>query len=152
MVCLAAVLLPLLFVYVHANAKSAQNGYETATVVSMNRLMSDPYYSGSGTDAPLQVRTYSYDIGIRLDCTVYIGRYESATKYLPSAFAPNHEIDVRLRKHILYVSLPFRDDEISMGIVGHRRVKDESCEAPTSFSGDTVNHHPLNEGHNKGEI
>jgi len=150
-VCMVAVLLPLC-VHVHADAKSTQSGYESATVVSVDSHMAEPYYRGSGTDAPLQVRTYSYDIGIRLDCTDYIGRYESATKYLPSVFAPNHEVDVRLRKHTLYVSLPSSDDEVTLGIVGHHRVKDESCEAPTSFSGNTVNHHASNEGHNKGEI
>ncbi len=40
---------------------------------------------------------YSYDIGIRLNCDVYIGRYESATDYLPAVFAPQHTVDVRFR-------------------------------------------------------
>lgn len=126
------------------------SGYQTATVISVDRYTYEPYYGGAGTDAPLQVRAYSYDVGIRLDCKVYIGRYKSATRYLP--FSPNQQIDVRLHKHILYVSLPFSDEEVRMGIVGHRRVKDEACSAPTAFSGHTINHHPSEEGKNKGAI
>jgi len=118
------------------------SGYQTATVVSVDRHTSEPYYNGGGVDTPLRARTYAYDIGIRLDCNLYIGRYESATKYLPSVFAPSHQVDVRLRKHILYISLSLTDEEVSMGIVGHRRVKDETCSASSPFSRHTVNPNP----------
>jgi len=77
----------------------------------------------------LQAEDYSYDIGIRLNCNIYIGRYESATDYLPSVFSPKHSVDMRLQKHIMYVSLPESDREVKMGIVGHSRVKEEGCAA-----------------------
>jgi hypothetical protein len=82
---------------------------------------------GSRSDAPLQAEGYSYDIGIRLNCDVYVGRYESAIDYLPSAFATQHAVDVRLQKHIMYVSLPDADREVKMGIVNHRLLKGEQC-------------------------
>jgi|HubBroStandDraft_6_1064221.scaffolds.fasta_scaffold148331_3 hypothetical protein len=113
-------------------------GYQAATVVSVSRHESYSNYAGDNpSDAPLQARDYAYDIGIRLNCNVYIGRYESAIRYLPSVFAANHEVDVRLRKHVMYISLPYSDDEVMMGIVGHRRVKDEICAAgvPAALSG-----------------
>jgi hypothetical protein len=115
--------------YLHASAKpDMEQGYQTATVVSVTKHVSASNYVGDNpSDAPLQARDYSYDIGIRLNCNVYVGRYESAIRYLPSVFAPNHEVDVRLRKHIMYVNLPFSDEEVMMGIVGHKRVKDEVC-------------------------
>jgi hypothetical protein len=119
----------VLLVAMHARAKQTmEDGYQAATVVSVKKHVSASNYVGDNpSDAPLQARDYSYDIGIRLDCDVYVGRYESAIRYLPSVFAPNHEVDVRLRKHVMYISLPFSDDEVMMGIVGHKRVKDEVC-------------------------
>jgi hypothetical protein len=127
----------VLLICVHAWAKeTTADGYQTATVVSVNKHVSASNYFGDNpVDAPLRAREYSYDIGIRLNCDVYVGRYESATRYLPSVRAPNPEVDVRLYKHILYVSLPFSDEEVMMGIVGHKRVKDEMCAevAPKAF-------------------
>jgi hypothetical protein len=121
----------VLLISLHAGAKqpaALDDGYQTATVVSVTKHVSASNYVGDNpSDAPLQAPDYSYDIGIRLNCNIYVGRYESAIKYLPSVFAPNHEVDVRLHKHIMYVSLPFSDDEVMMGIVHHSRVKDEAC-------------------------
>jgi hypothetical protein len=127
----SALTLSALLVYLHADTKRAsKDRYETATVVSVDKHVAEStYVGGSPSDAPLQAEDYSYDIGIRLDCNIYIGRYESAIDYLPSVFAPNHSIDVRFQKHILYVSLPESDREVKMGIVGRRRVKQEGCAA-----------------------
>ena len=121
----------ILLIPLHSRAKqTTKEGYQTATVVSVEKHKSTSNYVGDNpSDAPLQPDDYSYDIGILLDCNVYVGRYESATDYLPSAFAPNHAVDVRLQKHILYVSLPFSDREVKMGIVGHRRLKEQECPA-----------------------
>ena len=118
-----------LFVSLHARAKqTAKDGYRTATVVSVGKHQTTSNYVGdNAADAPIQADDYSYDIGIRLNCNVYVGRYESATDYLPSIFAPNHSVDLRLTKHVMYVSDPTNDREVKMGIVSHRRVKDESC-------------------------
>lgn len=127
----------------HARAKqAAEDEYQTATVISVVKHGPNLNYAGENpSDAPLQLREYSYDIGIRLNCTLYIVRYESATNYLPSAFAPNHDVKVRLHKHLMYVSLPFTGDEVMLGVVGHRRVKDEVCleAAPKASTGHITN-------------
>jgi hypothetical protein len=125
------VALPLLLVYIQADAKTGrQQGYEPATVVSVDKHETPSNNAGgTPTDAPLQTDDYSYDVGIRLNCNIYVGRYESATDYLPSVFAPNHTVDVRLDKHLMYVSLPDGDRILKMGIVSHKRVKEESCPA-----------------------
>lgn len=126
----SGLLLSALLVYLHADTKKdSRIGYQAATVVSVDKHVSQSNYVGSPTDAPLQAEDYSYDIGIRLDCNIYIGRYESATDYLPAVFSANHAVDVRVQKHIMYVSLPESDREVKMGIVGHKRVKEESCPA-----------------------
>jgi hypothetical protein len=136
----------VLLISLHARAKPAtEDGYQIATIVSVQKHLPGSNYAGDNpSDAPLQARDYSYDIGIRLNCHIYVGRYESAIKYLPSAFAPNHEVDLRLHKHIMYVSLPFNDEEIMMGIVAHRRVKDEVCTEgmPKPLAGQISDHQP----------
>jgi hypothetical protein len=115
-----------------ADAKAVvEQGYQTATVVSVERHQPVSNYLGENpSDAPLRAREYAYDIGLRLDCDVYVGRYQSATNYLPSSFAANQTVDVRLHKHVFYVSLPYSDWDVKMSIVRHRRVKDESCARP----------------------
>jgi len=112
------------------STRVVEQGYEAATVISVDRFQPVSNYLGENpADAPLRAREYSYDIGIRLACNIYVGRYESAINYLPSAFARNQIVDVRLQKHILYVSLPDSDWDVKMGIVSHRRVRDDSCTA-----------------------
>jgi hypothetical protein len=123
-------MLSALLVYLHADTKrESKDQYQTATVVSVDKHVSQSNYIGSPSDAPLQAEDYSYDIGIRLNCNIYVGRYESATNYLPSVFSPKRSVDVRLQKHVMYVSLPESDREVKMGIVGHSRVKEEGCAA-----------------------
>ena len=113
------------------STRVVEQPYEAATVISVDRFQPVSNYLGENpADAPLRAREYSYDIGIRLACNIYVGRYESAINYLPSAFARNQIVDVRLQKHILYVSLPDSDWDVKMGIVSRRRVRDESCAAP----------------------
>jgi hypothetical protein len=121
--------LTVLLGYLHADTRNNSRGqYQTATVVSGDKHVAESnYVGGSPSDAPLQAEGYSYDIGIRLNCDVYVGRYESAIDYLPSAFATQHAVDVRLQKHIMYVSLPDADREVKMGIVNHRLLKGEQC-------------------------
>jgi hypothetical protein len=109
---------------------STKQGYQQATVVKVEKYEAASTYVGGGaTDAPLQPEVYAYDIGLKVNCDVYVGRYESATDYLPSIFARNHEVDVRVQKHILFVSLPDSDRDVKMGILSHRRLKEQSCTA-----------------------
>ena len=128
---MSGLMLSALLVYLHADTKrESQDQYQTATVVSVDKHVPESNYAaGSPSDAPLQAEDYSYDIGIRLNCNIYIGRYESATDYLPSVFSPKHSVDVRLQNHVMYVSLPESDREVKMGIVGRSRVKEEGCAA-----------------------
>ena len=121
-------MLTALLVCSHADTKTSHDRYQTATVVSVEKHLSESnYVGGSLSDAPLQARNYSYDIGIRLDCNIYVGLYQSPIHYLPSDFAPNKTVGVRLQKHVMYVSLPYSDWDVKMGIVSHRRIKNESC-------------------------
>jgi hypothetical protein len=152
---LPSVACAMLLISPHARAKqAAEDGYQPATVISVVKHGLNLNYAGENpSDAPLQPREYSYDIGIRLNCTLYIGRYESATNYLPSVFAPHHGVDIRLHKHVMYVSLPFTDDEVMLGVVGHRRVKDEVClEAAPQAAIGHISNHQLTASKSKGGL
>lgn len=106
---------------------SVKGGYQTATVTSVKKLDTSPQFiGGNPTDAPLHADDFAYEVGIRVECTKYVGRYESFLDYLPAAIAPNKEVDVRLDKHWLYVSLP-ADREIKMGIVHHEKIREADC-------------------------
>lgn len=126
---LVALVSGVLLIYLHAKTRGDDGqGYQTATVVSVEKHETSSNYIGSNpADSPLQSRNYAYEIAVRLDCDVYVGLYQSAIHYLPSDFAPNKTIDVRLQKHIMYVSLPYSDWGVKMGILSHRRIKNESC-------------------------
>ena len=90
--------------YLHASVKGG--GYQTATVITVKKLDITPQFiGGNPTDAPTHADDFAYEVGIRLECTKYVGRYESPFDYLPRAIAPNKEVDVRLDKHWMYVSL-----------------------------------------------
>ena len=106
----SGLILSALLVYLHADTKrESHDQYQTATVVSVDKHAPESsYVGGSPSDAALQANDYSYDIGIRLNCNIYVGRYQSPTDYLPSVFSLQHSVDVRLQKHIMYVSLPER--------------------------------------------
>ena len=100
--------------------------YQSATVVSVANHETPSIYVGNPTDAPLQSEVYSYDIGIELNCTVYMVRYETGMDYLPSAFSPNQTVEVSLEKHVMNVNLPGAH-ELRLSIGSRSRVKDTSC-------------------------
>ncbi len=111
-----------------ASARAAmKTEFQTATVVSVENYESSSDYAGSNwSDAPLQAVVYAFDIGIQAGCTLYRTRYESAFNYLPSVFTPNGHIEIKLKKRVLYVSVP-GERELRMGIGSRKSVKDEPC-------------------------
>ena len=115
-------------VSIHAQGRKQKNeSYQPGVVVTVQKYQPASLYYGSPTDAPLRATEYDYDIGIRVNCNVYLGRYQSAIPYLPSSFVPNHSVEVLEHKHILYVSMPEIGRKVKMGIVGHKRIKNDGC-------------------------
>ena len=108
---------------------SVKGGYQTARITSVKKLDTSPQFvGGNPTDAPLHADEFAYEIGVRVECTNYIGRYESFMDYLPKAIAPDKQVDVRLEKHWMYLSLP-TDREIKMGIVHYEKIREADCPA-----------------------
>lgn len=124
---LLALICCALVALVYADTKG---NYQQATVVKVDKYDTASVFGGGNpSDAPSQPEVFAYDIGLKVNCDVYVGRYQSAFDYLPPIFAANHAVDVRVQKHILYVSLPDSDREVKMGVVGHSRSKDGTCRA-----------------------
>jgi hypothetical protein len=122
---LLALLLGASLTGVHASTKQP---YQRATVVSVTHHETPSNYIGDPTDAPLQSEVYSYDIGIQLNCTLYVVRYQTGLDYLPSVFSANQTVEVSPQKNVMYVVLP-DGREVRLGIGGRSRVKDTACAA-----------------------
>ena len=121
----------LLSVFIHANAdakgKPKMESYEYGTILRVYQNIEKSNYIGSPTDAPLRATEYDYNITVRLNCKIYVGRYVSPINYVPSSLAPNHAVEVRLHNHILHLRMPELGREVAVSIVGHKRLKDDAC-------------------------
>jgi hypothetical protein len=125
-----AVVVPLL----NASAKQQQSkDYQQGTVLSVDRqeVSSPNQCCYTGTDAPLQSSYYAYEVSVRVSCGVYVGRYETAFDFLPSALSPNKTVQVRLTKHLLYFDLA-GEREMKMGIVHHSDDHTPPCETSSA--------------------
>lgn len=108
-------------------AADTETQYQSAMVVSVKPHETPSNYVGDNpTDAPLVARDDGYDINVRLDCKLYALRYQSAIDYLPSVFAPQHQVNVYQEKHFMYVDVA-GGRAVPLAITGHRRVNDASC-------------------------
>jgi len=102
--------------------------FQQAVVVSAEKHEPDTSHYNKLTDAPTPVAEYDYDISIRLNCSVYVGRYKSAFEYLPSVFAANQTIAVSLEKHVMVVK-GSDNGEIKLVIIQRHAVSENSCRA-----------------------
>ena len=102
----------LLFAIVSGTLVTSMNaatkaGYQPATVVSVESHARHPTMTAATHPMrQLQPVLNSYDIDIRLGSTVYRTSYDSAFDDLPSTFAPNQQVQVNLKKHVMYVEFP----------------------------------------------
>jgi hypothetical protein len=102
--------------------------FQPAIVVSAEKHEPDTSHYNKRTDAPALVTEYDYDVFIRLNCSIYAGRYKSAIDHLPGAFAANQIIAVSLERHVMFVKTP-DTGEIKLGIIRHHAVPGSSCGA-----------------------
>jgi len=112
-------------VWVHAQAR---NSCQSATVVRVVEHMMPANYIGGVIDGSVpQPQKYFYDDELRLNCDLYLGRYESLINRRPAAFAINHTVSVLLDDDRASLSLPKDGPPLSLVIVSHRRASDQGC-------------------------
>src|ERR1700722_19447082 len=106
----------------HAAIKT---GDQTATVISVESYesQSNSNYAGANpSDFPLQSVIYQYDIVTRVGSAIYRASYESVLDHLPSFIATNHSIQVNLKKHLMYVTVP-DEGEVRLAVESHSSVQ-----------------------------
>jgi hypothetical protein len=78
------------------------------------------------TDAPPPGTEFSYDISMRVGCTVYVGRYRSELDFVPDSFAANKTVDISPGKHLVYAKIQGRPD-VKMTLVRTEPATGDSC-------------------------
>lgn len=113
-------------------ALAGGRSFQKAEVISVQKYedLSVPSHRFPG-NAPLKPADYAYDISIRLNCRIYVGRYESATDYLPSTFHAGHEAEISIEKHTIYVRDPGADD-LKLNLVRSHRSSRAGCPRGTA--------------------
>ncbi len=100
--------------------------FQQAVVVGTQKYEPDSPHYGKRTDAPTPATEYDYDISIRLNCSIYVGRYISVIDFLPAVFTADKTIEVSLEKRVMLVRVP-GTGEIKMGIVRRYAASGDSC-------------------------
>ena len=89
---------------------SVKNQYVAATVLSVHEeAVQSNYVGDSPTDAPLQASAHIFDIAVQLNCGTYVGRYQSAFKFVPDILTPNRPVRVWFQKRVMDVRVPGED-------------------------------------------
>jgi hypothetical protein len=128
-VSILAIVSALPFPYAVGQSKQPQQG----TIVSVQKQdVSTPLVrTGANADrTPLQSHYYLYNVAVRLNCDVYVGRYESELDDLPSAVSANNSVPVRLMKHTMYLDFP--GDSVKMKVVRHKVSQEAACDQTAS--------------------
>src|ERR1051326_3464085 len=102
-----------------------KGNYQNATVVSVSKhTPSSTFVGGDSGDAPLRASDNSYDIAIRLNCDLYVGRYRSSINFVPPEVSANQAVQVLMQGHVMYVNYPNQSRQMKLGITSHKRVND----------------------------
>jgi len=89
-----------------------KQAYQPATVVSITNQNTSP--------------EFSYDIGIRMNCMLYVGRYKSANDALPVQFVPDHSVNVLVDGHWMRVALS-SERPVELRVMSAKASGDKSC-------------------------
>jgi len=112
----------------HASSTAPPKLFETAAILSVHKqqLYEPPYYGGDNpSDAPLQSEVFAYEVAVRTTCGTYVARYETPYDFLPSAFAANRQMPVKVGKHKISFDLGYR--QMQMPIERSKKDKDANC-------------------------
>jgi hypothetical protein len=128
-VSILAVVIAVTVTYAASQSKQPQQG----TIVSVEKqdVATPPVRTGADpVRTPLQSHYYLYNVSVRLNCNVYVGRYETELDDLPSALSPNNSVPVRLEKRLMYLDFP--GDTVKMRIVRHKVSQQGTCDQTAS--------------------
>ena len=107
--------------------------FQQGTIVNVQKqdVSTPPVRTGADpVRAPLQSHYYLYNVSVRLNCELYVGRYESELDDLPAELSANNSVPVRLMKHTMYLDFP--GDSVKMWIVRHKVSQEAACDQTAS--------------------
>jgi hypothetical protein len=123
-VSILAIICAVTITYAVGQSKQPQQG--TIVNVQKQDVASPPVRTGADpVRTPLQSHYYLYNVSVRLNCDVYVGRYESELDDLPSELSANNSVPVRLLRHVMYLDFP--GDTVKMQIVHHQVSHEAAC-------------------------
>ena len=128
-VSILAILSAVTITYAVGQSKQRQQG----TIVNVQKQDVATPPAQTGTDpvrTPLQSHYYLYNVSVRLNCNVYVGRYESEVDNLPSELSANNSVPIRVQKHVMYLDFP--GDTVKMQIVHHKVSQQGTCDQTAS--------------------
>ena len=115
----------------YAGAQSKQRQQGTIVNVQKQDVATPPARTGADpVRTPLQSHYYLYNVSVRLNCDVYVGRYETELDNLPSELSANNSVPVRLLKRVMYLDFP--GDTVKMQIVHHKVSHEVACDQTVS--------------------
>ena len=115
----------------YAVGQSKQRQQGTIVNVQKQDVATPPVRtSADPVRTPLQSHYYLYNVSVRLNCEVYVGRYASELDDLPSALSPNNSVPIRVQKHVMYLDFP--GDTVKMQIVHHQVSHELACDQAAS--------------------
>jgi hypothetical protein len=102
--------------------------FQKAVVLRIDKSQPTLPYRRRIADSPPPPNEYDFVVSLRTGCVVYVGLYESAIDYLPTAIAPDQSVDVSVEKHVMRVRSP-GGKEITFEVTRHYRASPGSCSA-----------------------
>ena len=109
----------ILLVVAIAFAQPKTRSFQTATILSVQRQEANGVSYRKTDDAPLKSTVFTYDVSVKMDDTVLVGRYENPIDYLP--WAVGSSVQVSADKHRMYLKGP-SSEEFELSIVSRRPV------------------------------
>jgi hypothetical protein len=109
-----------------APLKASTPQFQKALVLNVEKYQPTLPYRRRIADSPPPPNEYDFEVSLSMGCLVYVGLYQSAIDYLPSAIAPDQSVEVSVEKHVMRVRVP-GDREITMEITRHYRASPGSC-------------------------
>lgn len=128
-VSILAIVSALPIPYAVGQSKQPQQG--TIVDVQKQNLSTPPVRMGADPDrTPLQSHYNRYNVSVRLNCEMYVGRYESELDDLPAELSANNSVPVRLVRHTMYLDFP--GDSVKIRIVHHKPNQEAACDQTAS--------------------
>ncbi len=132
-IVVASAILASMLAVLSASAKESKiQQYVEGTVVRVDRHQSVASVSEQNpSDAPLpDPETFAYDVAVHVNCGSFVGRYQSWYDYVPSVFAADRKIQLRVARSVMYVNVPNEEKDLELAIVT-KHIERGPCESAT---------------------